>query len=525
MAVYNPPSENLAIFDPSVFVTNETPLTVGDALNSFLSYPYAQGTENLQGINVDGVATFNSLETHNQTETHNGQIIANNTIIQNNAILNIDQTDHTNNNIGNVLRATQMYGDFQLLRPSGGNGGAIQFTDITTQAYGNNYTQQYQTGPGFTITSQSFGGNILFRQRTSTDFLRSPLNLLSTGSTFATTSTDGNNITLAILETVSGNFIGIHPSVSVGQQMPILAGDNQIVSKNQNNTPNTTALVVGCQSTLSNGLRVDSIGNTTTIGQGGTTNGAYTTSFSCTNTSAIINGPAQFTSTSAPTSAQSPPLSVNDSTTKIPTTEWVRSVINSLPAATTPLKYLRGSVQTIGTSASLVPINFLFTGANWAIAEFFTLKIYFRQEWNEISTTALPIYYNSYTGLIDVYPYRCPTTGATTNLLSGSLNGITTFNITSNPTYAPSGRFYWTENYTESNTRASSGLDTANPIQITTGTQQQFTFSFGTPFPSSNNSTSNSTTTIYIELINPGLTNQSLTISGGTSFTNFYSTF
>jgi len=522
MAVYNPPSENLAIFDPSVFVINETPLTVGDALNSFLSYPYAQGTENLQGINVDGVATFNSLETHNQTETHNGQLIVNNNVTINNASV-INQTDQITN-VSNTLKSTNLYGDFSILS-NGTYGGSIRFGQIGQINYGDNFTQQYQTGIQFAVTSQSLGGSILFRQRTSTNILRNPLLLLSTGSTFATTSSDGNNITLAILETVSGNFIGIQPSVSVGQYMPCLAGDNMIVSKTQNNALNNTALVIGCQSAFSNGIKIDSVNNISTLGQGGSTNGAYSNSFSCSNTASTINGPASFTSTSAPTSAQSPPLSVNDATTKIPTTAWVRSVINSLPVATTPLNYLRGSVQTIGTSASLTPLNFLFTGANWAIAEFFTLKIYFRQEWNEISTTANPIYYNSYTGLIDVYPYRCPTTGATTNLLSGSINGNTTFNITGTPTYAPLGRFYWTENYTESNTRAASGLDTANPIQITTGTQQQFTFLFGSPFSSSNNSTSNSTTTIYIELINPGLTNQSVTISGGTSFTNFYSTF
>ena len=60
MASYVPPSENLALFDPSVFIVNDAPLTISDALTMFLSYPQAQGTENFADINVNGIATFNN---------------------------------------------------------------------------------------------------------------------------------------------------------------------------------------------------------------------------------------------------------------------------------------------------------------------------------------------------------------------------------------------------------------------------------------------------------------------------------
>jgi hypothetical protein len=60
MATYQPPTENLPIFDPSVFTSGDEVLTYNVALKNFLKYPNAQGTENLQAINVNGIAQFNT---------------------------------------------------------------------------------------------------------------------------------------------------------------------------------------------------------------------------------------------------------------------------------------------------------------------------------------------------------------------------------------------------------------------------------------------------------------------------------
>jgi hypothetical protein len=51
---YNPPTEDLPIFDSSVFI-NDTTTTSG----SYLEFPVAQGTETLQEIIVNGISTFN----------------------------------------------------------------------------------------------------------------------------------------------------------------------------------------------------------------------------------------------------------------------------------------------------------------------------------------------------------------------------------------------------------------------------------------------------------------------------------
>ena len=58
MTDYNPPTENLPIFDSSVFLIGDNPLTQNQADKRYLRYPNAQGTENLQAINVNGNATF-----------------------------------------------------------------------------------------------------------------------------------------------------------------------------------------------------------------------------------------------------------------------------------------------------------------------------------------------------------------------------------------------------------------------------------------------------------------------------------
>jgi hypothetical protein len=61
MASYLPPTEKLAIFDPSVFRNaGEEGLTYDTASKYFLKYPAAQGTEDLLTTNVNGTLTTNA---------------------------------------------------------------------------------------------------------------------------------------------------------------------------------------------------------------------------------------------------------------------------------------------------------------------------------------------------------------------------------------------------------------------------------------------------------------------------------
>lgn len=61
MADYLPPTENLPIFDTTVFDTAQNQyLTYNQATGLFLTFPIAQGAETLQAITVQGVATFDT---------------------------------------------------------------------------------------------------------------------------------------------------------------------------------------------------------------------------------------------------------------------------------------------------------------------------------------------------------------------------------------------------------------------------------------------------------------------------------
>jgi microcystin-dependent protein len=60
MAIYNPPTEQLPIFNARVFDFGTEGLTTGEGDLRYLRFPAAQGEEELQAINVVGAATFNN---------------------------------------------------------------------------------------------------------------------------------------------------------------------------------------------------------------------------------------------------------------------------------------------------------------------------------------------------------------------------------------------------------------------------------------------------------------------------------
>jgi len=490
MSSYNPPLENLPIFDSSVFNNIEEPLTTSSAGTQFLKYPIAQGTETLSDIIVLGTSSYSGIEIHNNTETHNGQIIANNVITQNNAILNINQTDHTNNNNGNNLRATTFYGDVLLRRPDTINGGAMFLYDVGSNS--GKFMQIYQSGNAANIVGQATGGFISLGQLNSIGTVRNIYTGLATGTTIKTYASDGNNITLAVLENDSGKFIGLQPNVQAGGNMPVIAGDNVIISK-LGNTPNTTALSIGCQSNISNGIKIDSVNNITTLGQGGVTNGVYSNSFSCSNTASTINGPASFSSTTPPTSAQTIPAS-NDSSTKIPTTAWVQSAIGS----SAPL-FFRANLNQQPTVTGTGTVNITFTGGSAvSINDSFTLRYTIRYDYN---TTGIgqSIYYKSYYGNMTVWPNRViSNSGGVPVLLNGSIAGNTQYEYV-NATNAPNGRYIWTENY--SNTQKIDSLnDVTTPVGLTFFFQAQMSLLFNVPYVAP--LSSSCSLSVSLELIN-----------------------
>jgi hypothetical protein len=110
MASYTAPSENLAIFDPTVFINDLTPITIAEGDKRYLRFPFAQGTEYLATIFVGGVATFSD-----------------NTIFTDNWVLNDTQTTPTRTISATCLPATDV-----VLELKADTGGAVfEETNLT----------------------------------------------------------------------------------------------------------------------------------------------------------------------------------------------------------------------------------------------------------------------------------------------------------------------------------------------------------------------------------------------------------
>lgn len=69
MSVNNPPNPDISTFNNLYWITADTNLTQSIADLRYLKFPVAQGTENLQAININGTATFNSGATFNNSTT------------------------------------------------------------------------------------------------------------------------------------------------------------------------------------------------------------------------------------------------------------------------------------------------------------------------------------------------------------------------------------------------------------------------------------------------------------------------
>lgn len=75
MSAYNPPTENVAIFDSAYFSAGDENITQNQADKRYLRYPTAQGKETLQAIDVNGLATFTNKTIMTRPSTVNDSIL------------------------------------------------------------------------------------------------------------------------------------------------------------------------------------------------------------------------------------------------------------------------------------------------------------------------------------------------------------------------------------------------------------------------------------------------------------------
>ena len=213
---------------------------------------------------------------------------------------------------------------------------------------------------------------------------------------------------------------------------------------------------------------------------------------------------------------------LGDNSNKIATTSFVQSSTTqflrgykfmtnpSLPFTTTPIGNLN--------------INFT-NGSSLKINDSITIRFSIRYDYNDTSSTAQSTYYNSYYGNLIIFPNRVITnTSSVPVYLSGSLNGQTSYTY-NNATFAPSGRYIWTENY--SNTQAIDSLNNnPNPVIITTVLQSQLTLQFNMPFNTTSVPNSNCSLSVYLELINNNFsTLTTITTTGSSFFDSVQKTF
>lgn len=107
MASYPLPSENLPIFDASVFNSGDTAITQNQADKRYLRYPTAQGKETLQAIDINGVADFKSSVNIEGSTTMNSSLILTNTVgndrFINASIYQLSDVNGTNTNTDSLI--------------------------------------------------------------------------------------------------------------------------------------------------------------------------------------------------------------------------------------------------------------------------------------------------------------------------------------------------------------------------------------------------------------------------------------
>ena len=400
MADYSPPIEDLPIFDAIVFTTGDQPLTQNQADKRYLRFPNAQGTENLQAINVNGVADFN-------------------------ANVNID-------GITTTTKAIDMIGGSTAL-----NNIATRQLSLKDVATGNNNGSSIVTnnsvltvdsvGPAATNTITQFA------LRDTSNTVITPLQL--------TPTINNMNVSLdmtapnAPIAPVYSNAI-IRGRVHGFRDL----NNGSVVNSSLYYTNNNSGFDI---------LNIDSWGPASP-----TLDGAiFMRTYSTITNSLVI--PLYMTKDWIRTNTVLP---ANDNTNSIPTTAWVQSLISSsgLKRAWKSGNFTGGG----GNSACDVTISGCGTGsAIWTQNESLTLRVSYHQQWaNSGTSPTVSTIYQSCTADVVLYPWRFTAgwltqAGAPNGAPRGEINqnlifatATTTAFAPTDATYLPNGRQFWCNN-------------------------------------------------------------------------------
>ena len=167
MSAYNPPIENVPIFDSALFrgTNSETTLTTKQADRRYLRFPIAQGNETLQGVVVSGTAQFNSTANFNTTSTFVGDAQFNSNVsigsplsFNNDPIINLNKSSLTFTGGGTA--------NFPVPVNISGVSGSLNLTTTNANLTANATIQQSGSTTANNFGVSTFNGNTIINNKT-----------------------------------------------------------------------------------------------------------------------------------------------------------------------------------------------------------------------------------------------------------------------------------------------------------------------------------------------------------------------
>lgn len=497
MSSYAPPVENVAIFDTINFTSGEQTLTQNQADKRYLRFPNAQGTENLQAVNVNGLATFNSFATFNDAVSMNETLTMSSTsganrqitstfynlrdlnsasvggaIYQSNQTFNYDN----NENGGNHTFATNDSSGTQTIPLTLSSAlstftSNVQCNEDLIIVDGVNQSRILQSGSTLTVDNNVNSGIISFKINNSTGVETTPLSITSTQISSIAGSTMIQNNTGIIFNKpfdctasaaldrsiYASNFYLKNTNTAGSNIGRIYYSSPEFIYDNDT----TTVGVHRFYTNNSSGVQTTPL----LISSATTTLASDTVNFSA------VSGDVSFSSTNPPTSSQTIPAS-NDSSNKIPTTAWVQSAISGISHPFQPTFWNYSDTQTVtGASGYSNGPILNFTGT-WAPNDIAYFRIYSQVsyspdgngEFQGASSTMGMLYFRPYyfftgwapvSGTAVIYPNNVPSSTCGANKLPCFY--VPSFNQGPN-----SGKFYLNGG-TKSGTGGSCRLSCLNP--------------------------------------------------------------
>ena len=164
MAEYLPPTEDLPIFNSSLFISQEDPISIGTGDSRYLRFPTSQGSETINGnlTTTGNTITNGNTTTSGQTNTNTIESIAGTLNIQTSGIGNIEMGLDTATSGNTVFRGQNInfiaYNSIQLEATN------AYWTNV---GQGNFYYRAYNGAPTIIMGNQTLGVDYFYMEANS----------------------------------------------------------------------------------------------------------------------------------------------------------------------------------------------------------------------------------------------------------------------------------------------------------------------------------------------------------------------